>query len=226
MFRQPTMIEQKRYLVLLASAFLLTACGGASPKAAAKTEKVEKTEKAERDEPPMSPEEARQLRELQEICAKVSCRPETEVTLMVDAERFFQTTVISSPYVYDGVVQILPGEKLYFEADHQADGSLANLRHVEQPVNLERTFEASFFQDTEGREHRGMILRIKSPMDGIVRYKAGINLAGRDGVFKTSTCPLRQGVPVMEMWQDLILFAVLTEFRIVDPESGEASVCD
>ena len=164
--------------------------------------------------------------DLKAICNEVPCRPDTEVQMMVDEERFFQTQVYASPYVYDDIVNILTGEAIFFEADVAPDGRLTNLMYVSNAVHPEKTFEVSFSQNTEGRNHRGMLLHIKSPFDGIVRYRAGISIVGREGILKTSTCPLHKGIPAMEMWQDLILHVVLSDFRIVDPKDPDASICN
>ena len=210
---------------------LMLSCAGTAPQSVASVP-AEKSEEppsspsiANSDETPMDAETAAQLKEIEQICRQVPCRPDTDVQLMVDEERFFQSTVHGSPYVYDGLVSVLAGEEVHVEGTLDGAGKVIDLQYVPEIVHPSRTISIEFVQTAEGRIHKSMIMKITSGFEGTLRYSAGIMPVGSADVFGTSTCPIRSGVPVMEMWQDLIMAIHLTDFHIEDPGDPNAGAC-
>ena len=229
----------KKTALFLALAFLpgvlVSGCGGTSKKTVAEipSEAMEMPEStassssfSNSDEaPPMDAETAARLQEIDKICEEVPCRPDTDVQLMVDNDRFFESTVHGSPYVYDGLVSVLAGEEIHVEGNLDASGKVVDLHYVPAVVHPSRTITIAFAQTAEGRIHKSMIMKISSGFEGTIRYSAGIMPAGSTDVFGTSTCPIRSGVPVMEMWQDLLMSVHLTDFHIEDPNDPNAGAC-
>lgn len=222
-------MRERMMTVLVGSCIgvLLAGCGGTAPRTEASSAPVESeaNERASGADTPMDAETAARLQEIGQICREVACRPDTEVTLMVDEDRYFQTTVHGSPYIYDGLVSVLAGEEIHLEGEVGADGVIANLRYVPEIVNPEKTISITLFQAAEGRVHKTMMMKITSGFGGNVRYTAGIMPPGSNDIFRTSTCPLHSGIPSMEMWQDLIMAVHLTDFHIENADDPNAGSC-
>jgi len=161
--------------------------------------------------------------EVRELCKKVRCRPNTPVRLVVPGGEVVEGLMMMSPYVIDDVVSVVPGETLYIEGDVEGD-RFVGLRIVPRVADPARTVIVRFDQRPGGPGHM-MLLTIEQETGRILRYKAGISPLGAEDVYATSTCPVRSGIAVFEMWPDPLVHLLLAEFRFLDEGDPDASGC-
>jgi hypothetical protein len=157
------------------------------------------------------PKEAR----LDEQCRVTRCRPATRVRIPLGDQGVYEVDFPPSPWVVDqSAISLVPGETLHIEADVGKDGLLEHLRAVETIVAPERTIQLTF---TSPADPFLAQLEVKNPFDRPLRYKLGMQLAGRDGLFATSSVPVGAKISAVELWNDPIVQLVLIELRLGDP---------
>src|SRR5262245_55950996 len=94
--------------------------------------------------PQASAQQPADSEKLAEMCKKVLCRQPTTIKLTLDNGKPFETTFkYPVPIVIRDNVTVLPGEKIFLEADRQGD-RLVNLRAVESNRNPDKTIVIEF----------------------------------------------------------------------------------
>ncbi|WP_262149767.1 hypothetical protein [Chryseobacterium foetidum] len=141
-------------------------------------------------------------------------RDEFTLKLPVDSVHFYQQDVKKSKYfVQEGVLQIYPGEKLFVETED--DGTkFTSMKVVKNNRNPAKTIEISFYQDFEGREHQQMILEIKNPFNKSLNYDAMMYVVGQKDWLSTTIIPIKPKLMNFEMWNDVIITLVLSNWRL------------
>jgi hypothetical protein len=133
------------------------------------------------------------------------------VSVRVDEGRVLQFEVPPRPYVIGGrIATVVLGDD-YFVAADVRDGHLVNLRHVHDagPNTLRLKLEGA----PDG--HVGAVLTITSTFDDVLRYHAGVSVVGREGIFKTSACPVIK--LAVEHWPEPVAMVALADLRVNDP---------
>jgi len=134
--------------------------------------------------------------------------------LAVDSVNYYEQEIKESPYfVSDEVLQIYPGEKLFVETN-VLDSSILSMKVVPANKNPERTIEIEFSQDTEGRNNKMMILKVKNPFGLKLHYSALMYIVGSDKWIKTSTFPVQPELLGYETWNDVIITLVLSDWKL------------
>ena len=157
----------------------------------------------------------------EQACAEVTCRPATKVRLTLQDGQISEVVVKSKPYVIDGVVSILSGETIYFEAVPHGS-TLAGLRFVSAVAIPERTLTFKFEQSLG----IGLVLTVTNPFSEPFKYSAGIHRPGYEEFHRTSIRPVMRGARSWEHWPEPLVQLVLFDFRLVDANDQEAMVCD
>jgi hypothetical protein len=164
--------------------------------------------------------------ELEELCLIVHCRRPAPVSLKLpDGKSFEMTPISSTPIVTGDLITVYSGETVWIEASIKA-GRLVDLTAVPKISQPERTLMFQLKQEPAIGDGTNMILKIKSPFAGVLKYRLGMMLPTGDNLFKTSACPLPSGITVMEHWPHPIFQIVATDFQFVDPESEAARTCE
>ena len=141
-------------------------------------------------------------------------REEFTLKIPVDSVQFYQQEVQKSKYfVKEGVLQIFPGENLFIETE--TDGNkITAMKIVKENLNPEKTIEIKFYQTTDGRKHEQMMLEVKNPFDKELNYDAMMYIVGHKDWIKTSIIPIKPKLMNFEMWNDVIITLVLSNWRI------------
>lgn len=143
-------------------------------------------------------------------------KPEREtfdLKVAVDSVNFYQESVKVSPYfIYDKTIQIYPSEKLFIEVEIKKD-TIASMKVVKKNLNPKKTIELDFIQNVNGRNHESMFLTVKNPFNKNLRYDALMYVLGNKDWVETSIIPVRAKLQSIEMWNDIILSIVLTNWR-------------
>ena len=158
---------------------------------------------------------------LEAACADMACRPATAVRLESDNGETIEIPVASRPYVYHGLISIVPGETIYIEAVPR-DSALTELRYVPAMENPDRTMTIRLEQDAEV----GTILTVSNPFPKPLKYRAGIHRLGYEEFHNTSICPIPQGLKSYEHWPEPLIHILLVDFRFVDENDQNEMVCD
>ncbi|MDP8266807.1 MAG: hypothetical protein P9M07_07695 [Candidatus Aceula meridiana] len=153
---------------------------------------------------------------LEEICEGIYCR-KVDFKLKQEDGSVQDVSFSKVPVAQEGAVVIFPGETIYLEAD-EGENSLENLRAVESLVNPDKTLVFKFSQEEDSAK---MTLNVeKNPFSKAIKYHAEI-VFPNGALQQTSTCPVRPGIGVYELWPHPIFQMLLRDFRLF-PEGDPA----
>jgi hypothetical protein len=128
------------------------------------------------------------------------------------------------PPVQGNLINIFAGETLYIEAEESGD-LLVNFRAVQTITNPKNTLTFCFFQDPSIADGTHMVLIAESPFARPIKYHLGMRLHEGQNFYKTSSCPVRGGVKMLELWPHPISHLTIGDMRFLDPNSQEAGIC-
>ncbi len=163
--------------------------------------------------------------DIDRICAQATCRPATTVKIRLDGDRILELTFPKAPYYYKGLLNILPGETLYLEAD-MVGGEMKSLHPVTSVKNKANTIIVKFEQLHDPKLDRHMLLTVTNPFSKPLRYQADILRAQQDHPEVTSVCPVGPGQQSFEHWPEPLARVLIKDVRLVEPGSNEAKGCD
>ena len=155
---------------------------------------------------------------LAEMCANFQCVFDLRITLKDEEGKPFDRVFEVMPVVQPEGVSVYAGHEVLVEADVE-DGRLVNLRRVEAVTDPSRTISSRLEQDENGN----MMLVTRNPFDKPLRIRMGMMPMGHDGLFRTSSCPVRPGMSTYEMWSHPIFQIYLGDMRLL--EEGEDMAC-
>ena len=158
---------------------------------------------------------------LEEACADMACRPAADVRIKTDYGEYIAVPVASRPYVFHGLVSIIPGETIYIEAVPQG-GILTDLRYVPAVDNPDRTMTLKLEQVAE----LGMVLTVSNPFSKPLKYRAGIHRLGYEEFHTTSICPVPRGLKSYEHWPEPLIHILLVDFRFIDENDQDDLACN
>lgn len=140
-------------------------------------------------------------------------RDEFTLRLPVNGEQFYEQKVEKSPYfVKENVLQIYPGEKLFIEVE-TAKSEIISMKVVKDNLNPQKTILIEFTQAAKDRKSESMMLKIVNPFDKDLEYKAMMYIVGHDKWINTNVYPVRAKLTSFEMWRDVIITLVLTDWK-------------
>lgn len=138
-----------------------------------------------------------------------------KLNLAVDDINFYNADIKASAYVLpDNTIQLYPGETVYVEVE-LINREIKSMKTVIENLHPEKTLIISFSQQTEGKIHKGMMLKIENPFNKKLVYKANMFLMKYDKWAPTTVLPIQPKLSSYETWPDLIVTIALTgwEFK-------------
>src|SRR5688500_10502901 len=154
------------------------------------------------------------------MCRETICQHDVTIRLLQADGDVWERTFPEMPGVVQGeTLMILPGQTLYIEVESDDDGPTA-YRAVDAVRDPAITLTASFTQADDGT----MMLHLKNPFPRSLKFDMGYQALGGDRLRGTSSCPVRGGLGLYELWHEPIVQLLMTNGRFVD--DGDASVCD
>jgi hypothetical protein len=163
--------------------------------------------------------------DIDRICAQVTCRPATTVKIRLDGDRVLELAFPRAPFYYNGILNVLPGETLYLEAE-TVGGQIKSLHAVTSVKNKANTIIVKFEQLHDPKLDRHMLLTVTNPFSKTLRYQAGILRAQQDRPEGTSVCPVGPGQQSFEHWPEPLARVLIRDVGLVEPGSNEAKGCD
>ena len=99
-----------------------------------------------------------------------------KLSLAVSDTNFYNADIKSSPYILNkSIVQFYPGETVFVEIERDGQ-KIVTMKTVKENQNPEKTLVISLTQQTEGKSHKGMMLKVFNPFDKKLEYKANMFL--------------------------------------------------
>lgn len=138
-----------------------------------------------------------------------------KLNIAVDDTNFYNTDIKASAYVLpDNTIQLYPGETIFVEVE-LAKKEIKNMKTVKENLHPDKTLVISFSQQTDGKVHKGMMLKIENPFNKKLEYKANMFLMKYNKWAPTSVIPIQPKLSSYETWPDLIVTLALTgwEFK-------------
>ncbi len=156
-------------------------------------------------------------------CKSAKCRESVQVVLKKkDGSIFSYSNPLFSPILQPGFITILAGETLYIEAEAGEKGPM-NLKVVDKIEDPDKTITFNFVQNSSIGDEVGMMLKVTNPFNRSIRYRLVMMVPDSDRVFNTSSCPVRAGISVIEMWPHPIFQLIFTDIRFIDEGSDDFS---
>lgn len=90
------------------------------------------------------------------------------------------------------------------------------MKAVRENKNPEKTIELEFNQNTEGRNHKMMMLKTKNPFDAKFEYSALMYTVGNDKWIKTTILPVPPKFSGYETWNNIIITPVLSDWKFTN----------
>jgi len=89
------------------------------------------------------------------------------------------------------------------------------MKTVKENLHPEKTLIISFSQQTEGKSHKGMMLKIVNPFNKKLEYEAKMFIMKYNKWTPTTVLPISPKLSAYELWTDLIVTIALTgwEFK-------------
>jgi hypothetical protein len=144
---------------------------------------------------------------IEELCKTVACREPTTVKLKLNDKEYAQFDFPKSPFVAEGFINVLSGEKFGVELEEN-EGNLERPRFVKDISHPERTISVAFSQSEDG-----MVLTIQNPFPKPIVYDCMIQHYKREGLSRTSVVPVRAKLISFELWPYPIAQVVISNVR-------------
>jgi hypothetical protein len=141
-------------------------------------------------------------------------RPAFNLKVAVDKKSLYEQDVESAPYVLpDNTIQMYPGETIYIEMDLQS-GVIENIHAVQEIRDSSKTVTIGFLQDTKGKIHTQMLLKVTNPFGFPLLYKADIFPLAQKRWISTDVFPVYPRISGYETWQDIIISIALKDWKL------------
>ena len=172
------------------------------------------TNVARADEKPPQSDEERQAVE-KDMCEHTVCQRDLRIVLkQKDGTTYDKTFKVFPGVIQDAGVTVVAGQTVYVEAEIEGE-RLKYLRAVEAITHPETTITLKLEQNEDG-----MILNIKNPFPRTLKFDMGIMPLDKDGLYKTSSCPVHAGIESFEMWPYPIFQVFLGNGRVLDEKAS------
>jgi hypothetical protein len=139
--------------------------------------------------------EAEPVVSLEQYCSINPCRKNTRVRFLTDKGRVDEVLALYWPVVQRDRLSLLPGDKVYIEADLEG-GRFINFKQVSEVLNPGKTIVFDF-QQTEGELE--MTLTVQNPFPELMKLHLDmIDFEGNP--HQTSSCPVVSQGSLHEIW--------------------------
>jgi hypothetical protein len=138
-----------------------------------------------------------------------------KLNIAVDDTNFYSDDIKAAAYILpENTIQLYPGESIFVEIE-LSDNEIKSMKTVKANLHPEKTLGISFSQQTNGKIHKGMMLKIENPFNKKIEYKANMFLMKYNKWAPTSIQPIQPKLSSYETWSDLIVTIALAgwEFK-------------
>lgn len=143
-----------------------------------------------------------------------SFREPFQLELAVDTINYYSQEIPKSPYfVKENIIQIYPSEQLFIEVSLK-DSTIETMKVVKENLFPEKTIRIDFKQNKKGKIHQSMMLTVQNPFDKKLIYKANMYIVGYDKWLSTSIMPVNKKLSGIEIWNDIIITLVLSDWTL------------
>jgi hypothetical protein len=140
-------------------------------------------------------------------------RPAYTLRVAVDNQTFYEQNIKSTPYLLpDTAIQLYPGETVYIEVN-QENGVIKKMIAVPEIKDSAKTITISFWQETKGKVHSLMMLKVINPFPYQFLYKARIYLLTQKKWVGTDVYPVEPSLSGYETWPDIITSIALNGWK-------------
>ncbi|WP_446010814.1 hypothetical protein [Candidatus Electrothrix sp.] len=137
---------------------------------------------------------------LEEYCQTAPCRKNHSFKLKLEDGTYFEhSSELDPPAVQPAFILIFPGEELFIEATEGKDAP-QDFKHVPENIHPEKTLVFKFTQSDDEKAGAGMFLNVHNPFSRDLRYHLAITPLGKEGLYKTSSCPVPAQMQAFEHW--------------------------
>ncbi len=150
-------------------------------------------------------------------CGAPLCHPATTVKVTLKDQRILEVPYSEpSPVVAsNGRVTIRLGEEITL-AMRIENGVIQGWESVPASTDMAGKITLSLSQ-----EHPpGVMLTVKSGLKQDLKFNLGMRMPEQEGLYKTSSCPLRAGLMLFESWPHPVVELTLASFRFLPAEAS------
>ncbi|RUO20822.1 hypothetical protein CWE08_06895 [Aliidiomarina iranensis] len=152
---------------------------------------------------------------LEQYCEENTCREDVEILVATAKGEYSMSQLQYWPEVYEGDIIVLPGERLYIEANIDENNNIVDMRAVEKNEHPERTFELFFAQI---RGSYGMFFSVRNPLENPVHFDFELtDIEGKE--HSVTSCPVRSNRSFLERWPEPAKQITLSNPRILEPNA-------
>ena len=141
----------------------------------------------------------------------VPMREPFTLTLHVDKEHYYEENIGAMPYVHEGGVYLMKGDRFGVALD-VTDGKLQRVSYQPDFEKADVTFE--FRQEIDADKNGMMMLTIHNRTSHQLKMKALMTVPGKKGAAETSIVPIEPGLTNFESWPHPIVKLLLHEIEI------------
>jgi hypothetical protein len=153
---------------------------------------------------------------LEEYCQTAPCRKNHSFKLKLEDGTFYEhTSELDPPVVQPAFILIFPGEELFIEATEGKEAP-QDFKHVPENIHPERTLVFKFTQSDDEKAGAGMFLSVDNPFSRPLRYHLAITPLGKQGLFKTSSCPVLPQKGSFEHWPYPLFQLAVADMRFLN----------
>ena len=152
--------------------------------------------------------------EREAICKKVACRDATNVKLKINDKEYAEFEFPKGPFVADGVINVLSGERFSVEFEEQ-DGNLINPRFVKENIHPDHTISVSLSQG-----EKGMVFAVSNPFPKPIIYNCAIQHYKQASLSQTSVVPVSPKSSTYEGWPYPISQIVISNLHFLPATGG------
>jgi hypothetical protein len=136
-----------------------------------------------------------------------------ELNMKVDDTTFYSADIKASAFIMpDNTIQLYPGETIYVEVE-LVEKEIKSMKTVKENLHPDKTLILSFTQQTEGKVHKRMMMKIENPFNEKLEFKAYMFLMKYNKWAPTSVIPIQPKSFSYETWPDIITTIGLTGWK-------------
>ncbi|MCI5123551.1 MAG: hypothetical protein D3925_03510 [Candidatus Electrothrix sp. AR5] len=160
---------------------------------------------------------------LEEYCKTAPCRKNNSFKLRKKDGTYFEyTSELDPPVVQPEFILIFPEEELFIEATEGKDAPL-DFKHVPQNSQPEKTLVFKFTQSDDEKAGPGMFLNVHNPFSKPLRYSLAMTPLGKEGLYKTSSCPVMAKGKAFEHWPYPLFQLIVSDMHFL--KKGDDMSC-
>jgi hypothetical protein len=130
----------------------------------------------------------------------------------INAQDIAKVKKEENKFIYGSAIKLFIGDKILVETKLD-NNMLSDFKIVNAISDSSRTMIIEFTYEKLGGQ-KSSLLKVSNPFDKIVKYKAKMQLTGKNSYFETSVVPVHPKIYSMETWPYKIECIILTDFKL------------